>query len=127
MSLRGSPQPQPREAVYKLYFIRRTTANKKIPTINKFITAEEQRRSFEKLAEKMQAIGYSEDEEDLNDILKRSEIENRWGFMIQLLSEQALEKYGTIDITDEHMVELFREGLKEYRPVVNVGYLRKIQ
>lgn len=95
--------------------------------MNKFISAEEQRRGFEKLAEDMQAIGYSDDEEDLNDILKRSEIENRWGFMIQLLSEQALERYGTVDITDEQMIELFREGLKEYRPVVNVDYLRKIQ
>jgi hypothetical protein len=72
----------------------------------------------------MQAIGYFDDEEDLNDILKRSEIENRWGFMIQLLSEQALEKYGTIDITDEQMAELFLEGLKEYRPVVSMDCLR---
>lgn len=73
----------------------------------------------------MQAIGYSEDEEDLAEILRKNKIWRKWAFMIQLLSEQALERYGTIDISDEQIVELFREGLKEYRPTVNVDYLRK--
>lgn len=65
------------------------------------------------------------EEDDLVEILRKSEIWRYWYFIIELLSEQALERYGTIDITDEQMAELFLEGLKEYRPTVNVGHLRK--
>lgn len=66
----------------------------------------------------------SEDEEDLAELLKKDKIWGKWAFMIQLLSEQALEKYGIVDITNEQMAELFLEGLKRYRSTVNVDYLR---
>lgn len=90
-----------------------------------FISAEEQRIGFAKAVEEMGAIGYREDEEDLSEILKREKIWSKWAFMIQLLSEQALERFGTVDISDEQMTALFLEGLKQYRSTVNVDYLRK--
>lgn len=91
------------------------------------ISAEEQKRRFEAFTAEMQALGSSEeeDEEDLVELLKKKEIWGKWAFMIQLLSKQALEKYGTVDITNEQMAGLFLEGLKEYRSTVNVDYLTK--
>jgi len=86
-------------------------------------TQEERIRIAQEL--EAQAQDMEEDEEDLAEILRKDKIWSKWAFIIQLLSEQALERYGTIDITDEQMAELFLEGLKEYRPTVNVSHFGK--
>jgi hypothetical protein len=65
------------------------------------------------------------EEDDLVEVLRKSEIWRYWYFIIELLSEQALEKYGTVNITDEQMAELFLVGLKEYRPTINVSHFEK--
>lgn len=101
---------------------------KKVPkaaSTKGYVSSEKQKGGFEKFVEEIRAKGFSDDEGDLNDTLKRGEIFNKWFSIIELLSHQALEKYNTIDITNEQMADLFIEGLKQYRPIVNLQDLRK--